>query len=213
LAAFVQGVPVASLQSALQSFGTSAAQTPGRMNLFNMGRYHALVDYAHNPAGYEAIGGFVKNWPGTAIGVVGGPGDRRDEDLLELGALAAQIFDQIVVKEDDDRRGRAPGEVANLIVQGIQQAIDDTGVTVAYQVELNETAAIEQVLDSAPEQGLVVILPESVRRAIGLITARGPLPETLEAPVVNARSAKAPRKSVPSPKSLPEVAIDVVPGR
>jgi cyanophycin synthetase len=213
LAAFVQGVPVAALQSALQSFGTSAAQTPGRMNLFNMGRYHALVDYAHNPAGYEAIGGFVKNWPGTAIGVVGGPGDRRDEDLIELGALAAQIFDQIVVKEDDDRRGRAPGEVANLIAQGIQQAIAATGMTVAYQVELNETAAIEQVLDNAPEQGLVVILPESVRRAIGLITARGPLPETLEAPAVNARSAKAPRQSVSAHKSLPEVAIDVVPGR
>jgi cyanophycin synthetase len=213
LAAFVQGVPVAALQSALQSFGTSAAQTPGRMNLFNMGRYHALVDYAHNPAGYEAIGGFVKNWPGTAIGVVGGPGDRRDEDLIELGALAAQIFDQIVVKEDDDRRGRAPGEVANLIVQGIQQAIADTGVTVAYQVELNEIVAIEQVLDNAPEQGLVVILPESVGRAIGLITARGPLPETLEAPAVKARSRKAPRQSAPSHKSLPEVAIDVVPGR
>jgi cyanophycin synthetase len=213
LAAFVQGVPVAALQSALQSFGTSAAQTPGRMNLFNMGRYHALVDYAHNPAGYEAIGGFVKNWPGTAIGVVGGPGDRRDADLIELGTLAAQIFDQIVVKEDEDRRGRAPGEVANLIVQGIQQAIADAGVTVAYQVELNEIAAIEQVLDNAPEQGLVVILPESVSRAITLITARGPLPETLEAPAVNTRSAKAPRQSAPSHKSLPEVAIDVVPGR
>jgi cyanophycin synthetase len=127
--------------------------------------------------------------------------------------LAAQIFDQIVVKEDEDRRGRAPGEVANLIVQGIQQAIADAGVTVAYQVELNETAAIEQVLDNAPEQGLVVILPESVGRAIDLITARGPLPETLEAPAVKARSAKASRQSASSHKSLPEVAIDVVSGR
>jgi cyanophycin synthetase len=29
------------------------------MNLFNLGHYHALVDYAHNAASYEALGGFV----------------------------------------------------------------------------------------------------------------------------------------------------------
>jgi cyanophycin synthetase len=39
------------------------------------------VDYAHNAASYEALGGFVKNWPGRRIGVVGGPGDRRDDDF------------------------------------------------------------------------------------------------------------------------------------
>lgn len=41
------------------------------MNLFDLGQFSVLVDYAHNPAGYEAIGEFVQKWPGQRIGVVG----------------------------------------------------------------------------------------------------------------------------------------------
>jgi cyanophycin synthetase len=184
LAAFVQGVSVEDIRSALHSFRASSHQTPGRMNLFNLGRYHALVDYAHNPAGYEAVGSFVKNWAGPKIGVIGAPGDRRDEDLLELGRLAGQIFDQVVIKEDADRRGRSAGAVADLIVQGIL----DSGMSLPYTVQLDEVNAIEQTLDQAPEDSLIVILPEQVSRAIDLINARGPLPE-----VVGAKQPSTPK--------------------
>jgi cyanophycin synthetase len=175
LAAFVQGVKVEHIRTALHSFHASAAQTPGRMNLFNLGDYHALVDYAHNPAGYTAVGSFVKNWPGPTIGVVGGPGDRRDEDLVEIGALSAQFFDHIVVKEDDDGRGRAWGDVAELIVQGIQ-ANDQAA---SYSILLNESEAIEWALDNNAKNTLVVIFPDNVSRAIALITARNPIPVDL----------------------------------
>jgi cyanophycin synthetase len=172
LAAFVQGVKVEQLRSALCSFHASADQTPGRMNLFKLGNYHVLVDYAHNPAGYEAVGGFVKSWLGPSIGVIGGPGDRRDEDLVQLGALSARFFTEIVVKEDDDNRGRPRGNAAELIVQGIHQLAAHTGVSVPYTIQLNETEALQQALDHAPEKALVVIFPESVSRAIALIKAR-----------------------------------------
>jgi cyanophycin synthetase len=142
------------------------------MNLFNLGSYHALVDYAHNPASYEALGGFVRNWTtGLRIGVVGGPGDRRDEDFITLGKLSAQIFDRIVVKEDDDTRGRTVGEAAELISQGIKQEARNC----RYETILNEIQAITTALDEAPEGSLVVILPESVSRAINLIQARRPI--------------------------------------
>ncbi|HEY9825406.1 MAG TPA: cyanophycin synthetase [Stenomitos sp.] len=179
LAAFVQGVPIEKIRTALHSFRASAQQTPGRMNLFNLGHYHALVDYAHNPAGYEAVGEFVKNWTGPTIGVVGGPGDRRDEDLQTLGKLAATFFDEIIVKEDDDTRGRPRGEAARWIVEGIRQVeAEGSRGAVSHSVQLEETQAIEWALDNAPENGLVVIFPESVSRAIAIITARNPLPET-----------------------------------
>ncbi|MGK7891509.1 MAG: cyanophycin synthetase [Leptolyngbyaceae cyanobacterium] len=171
LAVFAQGVQIEPIRAALHSFRASAQQTPGRMNLFNLGRYHALVDYAHNPASYEAVGGFVKNWPGKSIGVVGGPGDRRDQDFVELGALSAQIFDEIIIKEDDDTRGRPRGDAADLILKGVQQAATE----VPMNIELNETKAIEMALDRAPDNGLVVILPESVSRAIALINQRNPI--------------------------------------
>lgn len=167
LAAYLQGVEVELIQTALMSFEASIRQTPGRMNLINLGRFHALVDYAHNPASYEALGGFMKNWPGDCIGVVGGPGDRRDEDFITLGRLSATMFDRIIVKEDDDTRGRPRGEAADLILQGIRQAetpVDHTTI-------LDETNAINTALTEAPEGGLVVVLPESVSRAIRLIEA------------------------------------------
>ncbi len=167
LTAYLQGVELELIQKALMTFEASVNQTPGRMNMINLGRFHALVDYAHNPASYEALGGFMKNWPGDCIGVIGGPGDRRDEDFVTLGRLSAGMFDRIIVKEDDDTRGRPRGEAAELILEGVRQA----GIEVNHATILNETEAITTALAEAPDDSLVVVLPESVTRAISLIEA------------------------------------------
>ncbi|MGB5769744.1 MAG: cyanophycin synthetase [Crocosphaera sp.] len=171
LAAFAQGVDIEDIRQGVRTFKASANQTPGRMNLFNLGDYNALVDYAHNPAGYEAVGEFVKNWKGQRLGVVGGPGDRRDEDLILLGQIAARVFDRILVKEDDDKRGRDRGEAADLIIKGILQENPQA----YYEAILDETEAIEYGLDKVDRGGLVVIFPESVTRAISLIQKRNPI--------------------------------------
>ena len=94
--------------------------------------------------------------------MVGGPGDRRDEDLIELGQIAAQVFDRIIVKEDDDKRERPNGEAADLIVKGILQERPDA----QYEIILDEVTAVNQALDQVEDKGLVVVFPESVSRAI-----------------------------------------------
>ncbi|MEM9541152.1 MAG: cyanophycin synthetase [Cyanobacteria bacterium P01_E01_bin.42] len=165
LAAFARGVNIESIRQGVRTFTLSTEKTPGRMNLIDLGRYHALIDYAHNPAGYEALGGFVKNWEGERLGVIGGPGDRRDEDLILLGKLSAQMFDRTIIKEDYDRRGRDSGEVADLIAKGIVQEKDDAG----YEIILDEKEAILKGLEQVGDGGLVVITPESVSSAIALI--------------------------------------------
>lgn len=175
LSAYAQGVQPEEIRRGLATFQASVGQTPGRMNLFNLGDYHVLIDYAHNPASYEALGGFIGNWPGPCIGVVGGPGDRRDEDFILLGKLAAEFFDEIIVKEDDDTRGRPRGEAADLICDGIEQVNPDC----RFETILEETKAIRIALDEAPKGSLVTILPESVSRAIQLIEERGPIRESL----------------------------------
>ncbi|MDM9381807.1 cyanophycin synthetase [Chlorogloeopsis sp. ULAP01] len=176
LAAFVQNVSIEQIRIGLNTFRASVSQTPGRMNLFNLGNYHALVDYAHNPHSYEALGSFVRNWTnGERIGVVGGPGDRRDQDFIALGKLAAEIFDYVIVKEDDDTRGRMRGSAADLIIQGIREV----NPNYKYESILDETEAINKALDLAPENSLVVILPESVSRAIQLIRGRGVVKEEI----------------------------------
>ncbi|MCA2669534.1 MAG: cyanophycin synthetase [Microcystis sp. M114S2] len=171
LATFVQGIDIELIRQGVRTFKPSVAQTPGRMNLFDLGHHHALIDYAHNPAGYEAVGGFVGNWSGEKVGVVGGPGDRRDDDLILLGKLSALMFDRIIVKEDNDTRGRRRGEVADLILRGISQE----NASLRPEVILDETEALEKALSTVSEGGLVVIFPESVTQAIDLVEKHRPL--------------------------------------
>jgi len=192
LAAFAQGVRIEEIRAGLATFQASANQTPGRMNLFDLGDFHALVDYAHNPHSYEALGGFVRNWKGERIGVIGGPGDRRDEDFITLGRLSAAIFDRLYIKEDDDTRGRPRGNAAELIVQGIRQIQPNLN----YEVCLNETEAVNTALDRASKDSLVVILPETVTRAIALIDARRPLQEAIAL------------QTIPAPTATPDPTLD-----
>ena len=149
----------------MRNFNPSAEQTPGRMNLFDVKDYKVLLDYAHNPHGYEAVGSFVRNWQGRRIGVIGGPGDRRDEDLILLGRISAQVFDEIIIKEDYEKRGREPGEVADLIAKGLMQEAPN----LAYQTILDEAEAMQTGFKWAKTGDLVVIFPESVTDAIAII--------------------------------------------
>jgi cyanophycin synthetase len=170
LAAFVQGVRIEDIRSALNTFVASSHQTPGRMNLFDLGRFHVLLDYAHNPAGYRAIASFISTWNGERIGVIGAPGDRRDTDIEELGRISAEMFDRIIIKEDCDRRGRAPHEVANLM----QKGITEFSPNLPCKIILDETEALIEALDTAPDNALVVIFPEKVERAIEIVESRQP---------------------------------------
>ncbi len=168
LAAFTQDVQIEQIRQGLATFVASSAQTPGRMNLFDLGKYHALVDYAHNPAGFKAIADFIQKWEGEAIGVIGAPGDRRDEDIIELGQLAAGMFSRIFIKEDKDLRGRKPRVVADLLRQGIEEVNGNIPcITI-----LDEAEALTAALDSAPQSSLVVVFPDKVDAAIAIIEAR-----------------------------------------
>ncbi|MEL7408351.1 MAG: cyanophycin synthetase, partial [Cyanobacteria bacterium J06558_2] len=168
LAAFAQGVDIELIRQGVRTFQMSAAQTPGRMNLFDVRDYRVLIDYAHNPHGFKAVGDFVRNCSGNKIGVVGGPGDRRDEDLISLGTISADLFDHIIIKEDLDPRGRKRGEVADLISKGIYQEQPNTNC----EVILEEVEAINRALNLAQADDLVVIFPEKVSQAIALIEQR-----------------------------------------
>jgi cyanophycin synthetase len=165
LAAYLQGLSIDDIRVALGTFTSSVAQTPGRLNLFEVGHFQVLVDYAHNAAGYEAIRQMLETWDcQRKIGVIGGPGDRRDRDLEELGAIAARSFDLAYVKEDDHLRGRDAGEAAALIRAGWKA--EGGGELVEI---LDETEAIQTSLERAEPGDLVVVFPADVQRTIALI--------------------------------------------
>jgi len=168
LAAFTQGVKIEEIRAGLISFVASVDQTPGRMNLFDLGKFHVLLDYAHNPAGYRAIAEFINTWKGERIGVIGAPGDRRDTDIEELGQLAATMFSRVIIKEDSDRRGREPNVVATLMQNGVLS----TNPNLPCEIILDEIAAIETALNQALSGALVVIFPEKVESIIKLLEAK-----------------------------------------
>jgi cyanophycin synthetase len=154
------GVSVETIRQALQTFATSYHQVPGRMNIFDECGFRVIVDYGHNRAALTAMTEVVKSMRrGRSIGVIAAPGDRRDEDLLELGRLAAGMFQEIVVKESTDLRGRKPGETASLLRQG---AINGGCLPEKITLILNEPGAVHQSLSMARQNDLVVIFAVDV---------------------------------------------------
>jgi cyanophycin synthetase len=76
--------------------------------------------------------------PGQLVGIVTAPGDRRDEDLLEVGRVCAGRFDELVVYESSSR-GRTYGGAVDLILQGAEDVV---GKTDTLHRELDAGAAI-----------------------------------------------------------------------
>jgi cyanophycin synthetase len=119
LAAFSAGFTVEQIRSALLSFGATPEQTPGRINQFPVNGVNIIVDYAHNPHGLRALKSYLQNIPGYKIGIITGTGDRRDNDIVELGRIAAETYDEIIIRIDKDTRGRPPENIIHLLKQGI----------------------------------------------------------------------------------------------
>jgi cyanophycin synthetase len=160
--AYAQGVAPAIIRSALSTYSTSFEQNPGRLNVFDGHGFRVILDYAHNPAGLQALGDLIlKMRPRhrRVIGMINIPGDRRDEDMREMGALATRYFDEIIFREDPARRGRKPGEIVALLAEGALAA--------GFPEErirriLEEDEAAEACLGQAQPGDLVVLTPTDV---------------------------------------------------
>lgn len=164
------GVPVQSIRLGLRTFQTDEKNAPGRFNMFNLGKARVIIDYGHNPHALRAVQGAIAQMrPRRTIGVVASPGDRRDADIQELALVAANTFDWVIVREDDDLRGRERGEVARLIADTIQRARPSLPVSIIE----DETEACTQALEMARSGDLVVLFIDHVDEAIELVKRIG----------------------------------------
>jgi cyanophycin synthetase len=89
--------------------------------------------------------------------VVATAGDRRDEDIREVGAVAARYFDAIIVREDVNPRGRPRGEAAALISDGAREAMADGARCQSLETELDELEATRRALDMGVAGDVVVV--------------------------------------------------------
>lgn len=160
--AHCHGIPLKGVRSSMRNFATGFDQSPGRLNVHDDHGVRVIMDYAHNVQGLAELGKLVRGLrPGHArvLGVVGAPGDRRDSDLAEMGALAAGLFDHVIFREDPDRRGRAPGEVPRLL----REAALAAGCP-ATRIETvpDETQAVDRALRRARAGDLVIIAADTI---------------------------------------------------
>jgi len=166
LASFLRNFKLEDIRLALQTFIPSPAQTPGRMNLFHFNNFTVMVDYAHNTAGLHALGKFItKVESPRKVGVVAGVGDRSDEDTISLGVEAAHLFDEIVIRQDRNLRGRSGQEIIDLITKGIHSVDPNKKVTPIP----NEIEAINYVMDNATKDSFIVICSDVVPDALDMI--------------------------------------------
>jgi cyanophycin synthetase len=181
-AAYAAGAHLHDIRQGLRTFTTSFFQAPGRLNLMDVNGFRVMIDYCHNVDGMRRLAEFVqltmddsdprdarrgKRGPDAngrarertarAIGVIGMPGDRREEDHKAYGAIAAEAFDSIYVREDAHLRGRKPGEAAANVVAGVHDA-QAAGARCAHvEAVLNELQAARTAIGDAKPGDLVVI--------------------------------------------------------
>ena len=166
LAAYLQGFKTDDISLSLQTFIPSAAQTPGRMNIFEFKKFKVLIDFAHNSAGYRGVEEFLSSVEATKkIGIIAGVGDRRDEDIKECATIAARMFDHIIIRQEKYLRGRTEEEIIGLIMQGIAES----GRTVTHEIITKETEAIKHAINNAEDGTFITALSDVVTNAIEIV--------------------------------------------
>jgi cyanophycin synthetase len=163
LAGFIRNYKIEDMRMALETFIPSPAQTPGRMNMFHFKNFTVMVDYAHNTHGFMAIGDFLGRVDASPkVGVIAGVGDRRDEDIVNLGRVAAGMFDEVVIRQDKNLRGRTEDEIIDLMKKGIHEVSADRKLTVIPK----ESEAIDYAIRSALPGSFITICSDVVPDAL-----------------------------------------------
>ena len=167
-AAFAAGAPLHDIRQGLRTFSTNYYLSPGRLNEVEVNGVNVIVDYCHNAPGMKALGDFVDRVGDSMedshdmarpsrIGIIATAGDRRDEDMRELGQIAAQHFDVLIVREDVALRGRERGETAALVIEGVREAMASGSRCRQVEEVLEEIDAVRHAMSRANKGDLVVV--------------------------------------------------------
>lgn len=158
-AALAMGVAPQAVGRALATFPAGGeGMNRGRLEMLQGGGIRVLLDYGHNAPALRALGNICRRLKAReVVTVLGLPGDRRDQDIAEAARAVAVFSRRVVIREDADRRGRSPGEVAALIRRALLEAglSDDRIDTV-----LDERQAVLSAIESTGPGGLVLVLFE-----------------------------------------------------
>jgi len=159
-------ININDIRTGFQTFIPSESLTPGRLNFFHFKHFTMLADFAHNPHGLRLLCDFVSKLDYPAkIGVISGTGDRRDEDIRELGEISARYFDEIIIRCDKNLRGRTADEIIDLLKEGIHSV----NPAIPVLTIPNEDQALDYIYENAKPGALYTIMCDVVARALDKI--------------------------------------------
>ncbi len=166
LAANIQGISIEDMKAALETFIPSPAQTPGRLNLFKFNNFTILLDYAHNPAGMRALQKFTDTLEATVkVGIIAGIGDRRLEDNNEMGSIAAEMFDEIIIRQDRHLRGKTEEQLIKMLHDGIKMKDPKKKTSIIP----SEKEAITFAVKNAIPGSLIVLCSDVIPDALNMV--------------------------------------------
>ncbi len=159
-------ITIEDIRQGLLTFIPSSSQTPGRLNFFQFKNFTMLADFAHNPHGLKLLCDFISKLDyKIKVGIISGTGDRRNEDIMQLGEISAQYFDEIIIRCDKNLRGRSADEIIALLKEGIKKVNPDLPIIVIP----NEDEALDYAYANSKPGSLVTIMCDVVARALDKI--------------------------------------------
>ena len=166
LATYLYGFEIEDIANSLRTFIPSAQLTPGRLNVFKFKNFKVMIDFAHNPAGYEAIEDYLANVESSKkIGIISGVGDRRDEDIRECGKIAGRMFDHVIIRNEKHLRGRTEEEINSLVIEGLQSS----GKNTSFEIIPKEIEALKHAMSLAEDGTFITALSDVISNAIDLV--------------------------------------------
>jgi UDP-N-acetylmuramoyl-L-alanyl-D-glutamate--2,6-diaminopimelate ligase len=127
----------------------SVRGVPGRFESIDEGQpFDVIVDYAHKPVALESVLRAARELAtGRVLCVFGCGGDRDREKRPQMGRIAGELADVVIVTNDNPR-SEDPQAIIDAIVAGTAGDVE---------VEPDRAAAIARAIESAEEGDVVLI--------------------------------------------------------
>ena len=140
---------------------------PGRQNILDIKDFKVILDYGHNSeAFYEVFEIAKKLEPSRVTSIISAAGDRKDLYIKELGEISAKYSDYIIIREQEDLRGRLHGEIASIIKSGVEEGRYDMEKCITIYKEQD---ALKYAMKKAIKGEVIVLFTQCLDVVIPVI--------------------------------------------
>jgi hypothetical protein len=116
--------------------------------------------------------GWQARWQRHATGIIGVPATVTTGIIQEAARIAARGFNRIIIREDEDTRGRKRGEVARLLCEAVTKESSDR----RCDVVLDEIEAFSQILKEMEKGEVVVIFYDKLEPVLEVLRQHQAVP-------------------------------------